>query len=246
MRLATWNIHACIGSDGRFDPGRTAAVLCEMQADVIALQEVEHHAVEDSDLLDYFADATGMQAVSGPTLRRERRFYGNALLSRLPITDVNRVDLSMDRREPRGAIDATLQWRDRRLQVIATHLGLSPLERRRQVRKLLGLLEARRSACTVLMGDLNEWLLWGRPLRWLRRHFPPTRVLRTWPGRWPLFALDRIWVEPGGVLKRLWTHPGALAKRASDHRPLVADLRLEPGRPPGVENPVALTGDEAS
>lgn len=229
LRVATWNIHACVGTDGRFEPGRTARVLRELEADVVALQEVEHHAVEDSDLLDYLADAAGLNSISGPTLQRERRNYGNALLTRLPVAELDRVDLSLDRREPRGALDVLLDWRGRRLQVVATHLGLSPLERRRQVRRLLARLEARRTAATVLMGDLNEWLLWGRPLRWLRGHFAPTAHLRTFPSRLPLFALDRIWVEPHGVLQRLRTHRGALARTASDHLPLIAELAVPTG-----------------
>jgi endonuclease/exonuclease/phosphatase family metal-dependent hydrolase len=224
MRIATWNIHACVGGDGQFDPGRTAQVLRELQADVIALQEVEHQTIDEEDLLDYLAAAVGMQAVAGPTLRRQSNKYGNALLSRLPIRAVERVDLSEDRREPRGAIDVLLDWNGVELQVLATHLGLSPVERRRQVRKLLVLLEARPAEVAVLLGDLNEWLLWGRPLRWLRSHFARTPHRRTWPARLPLLALDRIWVEPRGALEALEVHRSPLAAEASDHLPLVADL----------------------
>lgn len=228
LRLATWNIHACIGTDGRFDPDRIAHVLRELRADVIALQEVEHHAVDDHDLLDYLALETGLHGVAGPTMRRETRHYGNALLSRLPIRGVNHVDLTLHRREPRGAIEVTLDWYGRELQVIATHLGLRPLERRRQVRQLLTLLEARQADFEVLMGDLNEWLLWGRPLRWLRRHFAPAPHLPTYPSRLPLFALDRIWVEPTSVLQRLETHRTVLSRTASDHLPLTARLAAAP------------------
>jgi endonuclease/exonuclease/phosphatase family metal-dependent hydrolase len=78
---------------------------------------------------------------------------------------------------------------------------------------------------TLLMGDLNEWYLWGRPLRWLHAHFneipatPPT-----FPARRPLFALDRIWVAPSGSLRRLFGHATPLARVASDHLPLIAEV----------------------
>ena len=104
MRLATYNIHACIGADGRFDPGRIVRVLRQMKADVVALQEVENYPVGETGLLDYLAAETGMAAFAGPTLLRETRHYGNALLTRLPILSLKRVDLSLQRREPRGAI----------------------------------------------------------------------------------------------------------------------------------------------
>jgi endonuclease/exonuclease/phosphatase family metal-dependent hydrolase len=223
LRLATWNIHACVGRGGAFRPQRTARVLCELAGDVLALQEVEHHSVDGLDLLDYFSSRTGLTGIAGPTLRRGARHYGNALLTRLPVLDVTRVDLSIEGREPRGALDVLLGWQSRRLQVIATHLGLSPIERRRQVRRLLARVETRQADVVVLMGDLNEWLLWGRPLRWLRGHFPPSPQPSTWPASAPLFALDRIWARPEPPL-HLDTHRSPLARIGSDHLPLKADL----------------------
>jgi len=78
----------------------------------------------------------------------------------------------------------------------------------------------------VLLGDLNEWFLWGRPLRWLRRHFGRTPAPATYPARWPLFALDRIWVEPARLLERIEVLSAAPARAASDHLPLRAMLAL--------------------
>lgn len=225
--VCTWNIHACIGSDGEFRPRRVAKVLEEIDADVVALQEVEHRAVDGLDILDFLSACTEMEAIPGPTLERGGHAYGNALLSRLPLTDCQRHDLSWPGREPRGAIDAFFSRGGRSLRVLSTHLGLRPVERRAQVRTLLRRLESRKSDCAVLMGDLNEWLLWGRPLRWLRRHFSPTPDIGTFPSRWPLFALDQLWVEPVHILQRLRAHRSPLARIASDHLPLVGELRFD-------------------
>ena len=227
MKLATYNIHACIGTDRRFDPDRIVKVLREIDADVVALQEVEHHRVGDLDLLDYLASETGLHAIAGPTLLRESRHYGNALLTRLPVTALHRIDLSMPNREPRGAIDVTLDCDGQRLQIIATHLGLHPRERRHQVRQLLSMLESSSADRYVLMGDLNEWFLWGRILRWLRKHFHATPHLATFPTTCPLLALDRIWVNPRGMLVNIETHRTPLARHASDHLPLTAQLFME-------------------
>lgn len=230
MRLATYNIHACIGGDGRFDPDRTVRVLRELNADAIALQEVENHPIGDLELLDYLAEETGLAAIAGPTLRRETRHYGNALLTRLPVLAIRRVDLSLPGREPRGAIDVLLDCQGQHLQLVATHLGLRPGERRQQVRRLVSLFEPGAADISVLLGDLNEWLLWGRPLRWLRRHFTPTPEPRTYPARFPLFALDRIWVHPGSALVSINTHDSPAARIASDHLPLEAELDSAPVR----------------
>lgn len=227
LRLATYNIHACVGGDGRCEPSRVARVLQEMNAAVLALQELEQHVVAEAgnvQVLQFLADATGMHAVPGTTLKREEREYGNALLTRLPVERVERVDISIPGREPRGALDVSLDWAGRHLQVVATHLGLRPGERRHQIRRILPLFESTRADYAVLMGDLNEWMLWGRPLRWLRRHFPPTPDIRTWPARFPLLALDQFLVSPRESLASLSAHRSPMARIASDHLPIVADL----------------------
>lgn len=226
LRVATYNVHGCIGRDGRFNAGRTLQVLRELDADVIALQELRWRHEEALHLLAEFGESLGYAALAGPTLMREDGHFGNALLTRLGVLDVSRIDLSVTGREPRGALDVRLGAGGAALRVIATHLGLRPAERRWQMRQLLVRMGSPGVGPLVLMGDLNEWFLWGQPLRWLRRHFGPTPAPPTFPARWPLFALDRIWIEPRAILGVVRVHATALARAASDHLPLRADLRL--------------------
>ncbi len=223
--VATWNIHAAVGIDGRFEPKRIVSVLGEMNADVVALQEVEHHDIDGRDLLDYLAEEGRYEAIAGPTLLRGTRDYGNALLTRLPIEHVARLDLSLPDCEPRGALDVMLRAGEGPLRVLTTHLGLRPRERRHQVRQILDQLERRHEEqTTVLMGDFNEWLSWARPLRWLQSWFVPTPVVATCPSRFPLFALDRIYVHPDVALRYVCVHNSRLARQASDHLPVTAQL----------------------
>lgn len=226
LRLASFNIHACIGTDGQFDPFRTARVIQELDADIVALQEVEHHRVNDLDLLEFLAQQTGMSALAGPTMLRETRHYGNAILTRLPIAAHQLIDLSHAKYEPRGALAVCFDVSGNSLWVFATHLGLKPAERRYQVREILRQFEAKQADITVLLGDLNEWFLWGRPLRWLHRYFDSTPHCRSFPSRWPLFALDRIWAQPRNALRSVSAHRSALSKVASDHLPVIAELAL--------------------
>jgi endonuclease/exonuclease/phosphatase family metal-dependent hydrolase len=227
FRVATWNIHAAVGTDGRYVPGRVVDVLKEIDADIVALQEVAS-AEAHADFLGDLERATGFHLVAGLLRQRRGHDFGNAILSRFAVLSVERLDLTVGGYEPRGALDVCVDvGAPTPLRVMATHLGLRPGERREQVRRILGVVERDSPHPTLLMGDLNEWYLWGRPLRWLHSHFreipaaPPT-----FPARRPVFALDRIGVSPTGSVRRLARHSSTLARVASDHLPLVAEIAL--------------------
>lgn len=229
IRIASYNIHGCIGQDGRYDPARIREVLRFLNADIVALQEVEvlH---DDPGLLDYLCEDSRWQAIHGPTLDKGSGHYGNALLTALPVVSLTRTDISHGRHEPRGVLDAELEYDKHPFRVLATHFGLWPTERRAQAEQLLDLLrtevEQEEDGITVLLGDFNEWFTWGRPLRWLRRHFKGTVSKRTFPARWPLLALDRIWVRPHHAVSRITAPRTALTRVASDHLPLLAEIEL--------------------
>jgi len=228
IRLASYNTHGGIGRDGPFVPKRIADVLKEMDADIVALQEVENRAT-GFDMLAYLKGETGFEAIAGPTLLRRGADYGNGLLTRFEVLSVQRINLCVDRCEPRGAIDVELDCGGTPMRVLATHLGLKPYERREQIQRLLRVLEGDRPLPTVLMGDINEWFLWGRPLRWMHRHFEETPSPATFPAGFPIFALDRMWVKPRGLLSNIEVHSTPLARKASDHLPLKAELTLHCG-----------------
>ncbi|PPB83647.1 MULTISPECIES: endonuclease/exonuclease/phosphatase family protein [Mycetohabitans] len=249
LRIATYNIHGAAGrwwqrSMQRTSMQRIADVIAELDADIVALQEVPlAGAANAPDVLDDLRHATGMEAVAGPTLQTERGGYGNAVLSRLPIRAARTLDLSFKRREPRGALDADIEYADGVLRVVATHLGLSAIERSAQVRTLLAAFDSSEMP-VILLGDINEWFVHGRALRALVGHFRRAPAPRTFPARWPVLSLDRIWVHPGEWLVDVQVHRSALARVASDHLPLIARIRASGNgaHPPEVTGGGAPTG----
>src|SRR5207248_8327079 len=125
---------------------------------------------------------------------------------------------------PRGLLDVELDWDGQPLRVLITHFGLGGAERRVQVMLVLGELHVERERLTILLGDFNEWLPGGRPLRALRRRFGGDRSPRTFPSVRPLFALDRMWGQPRRALGPVRAHATRLARLASDHLPIVATV----------------------
>ncbi len=227
--MATYNIHGCVGTDGRHDPDRTAAVIRELAADVVALQEVDSRPRIGCTSFELvrLAEATGLTPIAGPSIREARGDYGNALLVNRPVLAVRRHDLSVRRREPRGALDVDLDVDGEAVRVIATHLGLRGGERRVQIARLLELIGEATSDSgrrLVVLGDFNEWFPWSRSFRLLRAALGGAATPSTFPSRRPLLPLDRIWAVPAGAVRRLEVHATPLARLASDHLPLRASL----------------------
>ena len=185
LTIATYNIHGAVGSDGRFAPARVARVLREINADIIALQEVPLGGSPWPNVLHRLQQASGLVGVEGYTFTVSGRRFGNAILSRYPIVATRRIDLSFCSREPRGAVDADIYCHGTLLRVVATHLGLRAAERRAQISTLLQAFDTAEMP-VILMGDVNEWFVWGRTLRQLVSHFDSVPALVTFPARWPL------------------------------------------------------------
>lgn len=236
LRVATYNIHRGRGLDRRDRIDRIARVLAEVEADVVALQEV---FLAQAGVL---AEMTGMAAVFGPTRELAGIPYGNLCLSRVPLVAHGRYNLTCGPFEPRGALRADLDLGlDTPLHVFNVHLGLRYRERIHQVRRLRRIVG--RTACPgprLVVGDFNEWFH-GHASRLLRAEFGPPagrrRSVRTHPSPLPVFPLDRIYHDPGVRVVRLGVHRSRLARVASDHLPAYADLVLAPPGAPGHGSP---------
>jgi endonuclease/exonuclease/phosphatase family metal-dependent hydrolase len=215
LRIASYNVHGCVGCDRRSDPARVADVILETGCDTIGLQEVHHAAI--------LAKRTGLHLVEGVPHMWHDRHVGNALLTRRPILDVRHHEYGWEGAEPRSALDVELEVNGDAVRIIVTHLGLKPAERRYQVGKILEMVKKSPLEKRVLvLGDINEWLPLGRPLRWLHGLLGHSPSERSFPSRWPIFALDRVWVRPRHALLAFGVHRSPLAAMASDHLPVKA------------------------
>jgi endonuclease/exonuclease/phosphatase family metal-dependent hydrolase len=226
FRIVTYNVHACIGSDGEFLPQRICDVLAELRADFIGIQELEDRPFGDVSVSAYLARELDMHAYRGATLKRQDAHYGNLLLSKEPAAAICLHDISVPGREPRGIIEARYELFGHRIRTLVTHFGLKGAERRKQVRDLLRVIDGGASDIDVLAGDFNEWRPVSYTVRALKKRFGAVPRRSTWPASRPLLPLDSVCVAPGSVPRTVRVMDSTAARRASDHLPLVCDLKL--------------------
>jgi endonuclease/exonuclease/phosphatase family metal-dependent hydrolase len=237
FRIATYNIHKCRGLDRRVRPKRIAEVLKEINADVIALQEVVgmDEITRERNQVRAIAEELGTDFRIGENRRLHGAAYGNAVLSRLPIVANHNHDLSCRRYEPRGCLEVNIQLTKTQeiLKIFNVHLGTGFFERRYQAHRLLEVISENenQSAPRIILGDFNEWTR-GLTTRLLNRHLhsaePEQRLgrARTYPGVFPLLHLDHVYYNSLLELKSISVHRSLLALAASDHLPIIADFEF--------------------
>lgn len=224
LRVLTWNVHGCVGRDRVFDPHRIADVLHMAQPDIAALQEIDaRHAKSLAlDPFTFFADRFGWASVAARTLVTDDGHYGHILMSRWPIESLGDEDLSLPRSEPRKAIFGAIEAPFGRLTVVAAHLGLLWLDRRKQLARLKARLDALGGGPTLVLGDFNDYFRRGAADRAFCPPLTPAPALPTFPSRLPLLPLDRIWYDARLKLDSVGTLPEA--GRLSDHLPVLASF----------------------
>jgi endonuclease/exonuclease/phosphatase family metal-dependent hydrolase len=239
FRVVTYNVHKCRGLDRRVRPGRIAAVLRALDADVIALQEVLSvgGGAREMDQARFIADELGYHCAVGENRRLRGGAYGNVVLSREPPTAVRNYDISWRWCERRGALRVDFAADEAQeqpaLHVFNVHLGTAFIERRHQGRQLLNdeiLNNPTLTGARIVLGDFNEWTR-GLASRLLAENFASadlrthTGRTRTYPWLLPVVHLDHIYYDPALELTRLALDKSPTALIASDHLPLVADFR---------------------
>ena len=215
--------------DGRVSVKRIADVLGDLDADIIALQEVFAECDSKEGQVETLASALGMKSIFGCTRHHRGRPYGNALLSRWPIVSSCGMDLTWADRERRGCIRADLKTSHGTLHIFNIHMGTSYFERRHQVKSLLASKQIHEDIAgpRVLVGDFNEWIK-GLTTRMLSDRFESLNLelhvkkRRSYPGLLPVVHLDHIYFERPLQVEKAELVRTRRSRIASDHLPLVA------------------------
>lgn len=230
ITVASYNIRKGIGTDRLRRPGRILDVLEEIGADIIALQEADRRfGIRAAALpIKLIAERGHYTPVPFDTRPDSIGWHGNAILVRPEITIVHHEVIKIPSLEPRGAVVTDLAVGKKQLRIVAMHLDLSGLWRRRQAQAILTHMELMNTKFpTILMGDLNEWSLHGGCIKDFSidhriAHTPPS-----FHARRPIGRLDRIMVSRGINIAASGTHTSEKARKASDHLPIWARLSLE-------------------
>lgn len=227
LKIASYNVHSCVGTDRRYKPARIGEVINRIDPHIIGLQEIDtgYRLKYRDNQLDKLETLTGLDAIEGPTIIKSDCFYGNAILTSLPVLSIRRYDLSFDKREPRGLLDVDLLLDEKPVRFMVAHLGLRPKERKMQARVIVDALhENRIQPLTVLCGDFNDFIHIGPAIRIIQRHMGKTSNCRTFPSVFPVLPLDKIWMLSRGAQPyKFFTVRDRLTRLASDHLPIYVE-----------------------
>lgn len=228
IKVATYNIRKCVGTDRRRNPERVLEVLREIDADIVALQEADRRfgnrlsAIPQHLLLEHGI----YRPVEIGGRPQSIGWHGNALLVRRGIEVHMSEIVPLPTLEPRGAVLAELAIDGHPLRVIGTHLDLSGLWRRRQIRALLARLDGTTPHLpTILMGDFNQWSDRGALSEFAFHHHRLVKTPASFHSNRPVAKLDRIIVSHDVEVCESGAHVTELSRRASDHLPLWATIK---------------------
>jgi endonuclease/exonuclease/phosphatase family metal-dependent hydrolase len=232
IRIATYNIHRSRGMDRRTMPARVAEVIRELNADVVALQEVIGAGPNGAGQAEEIGAALGMGWVMTSVRHLRNHLFGNVVLSRFPIVHHSQYDLSWRTCEPRACQRADLEVGGGTLHIYNVHLGTAVLERRYQATRLAAFVHDKRvEGPKVILGDFHEWMR-GLATNTLSSLFQCIDIFehlkrrRTYPGIFPVLHLDHIYYEGHVEVRGMELVRSRKALMASDHLPLVADFRI--------------------
>jgi len=227
--VSSYNIRKSVGTDWRRQPHRILDVLAEVNADIVALQEIDRRFGSRTSSIspEIIRQHSNYEPLHFGTRPHSLGWHGNTLLVRRGIEVVMTSRITLPALEPRGAVLADLRVDGRMLRVIGMHLGLMGSWRIRQSRAVLDFLDRLDDRHpTVIMGDLNQWTAEGGSLAHFAEHHHVIAPGPSFHASRPMLPLDRIITSLDIDVEATGVHSSERARRASDHLPVWAKLRL--------------------
>jgi endonuclease/exonuclease/phosphatase family metal-dependent hydrolase len=229
IKFVSYNIRKSIGTDRRRQPERIMQILGELDADIVALQEVDRRFGQRATTLspDLIVDFTNYMPVRFGIREQSLGWHGNVLLVKKGLHVANQRRIDLPAFEPRGAVMADVEVGGDRIRVVGMHLGLMGNWRMKQAEAVVAYLEKLEERMpTVIMGDLNQWAEDGGCLDQFARHHDIVPLGPSFHSRRPMLQLDRIITSRDFRLEAAGVHRTALARTGSDHLPVWASLTL--------------------
>ncbi|MGO4886921.1 endonuclease/exonuclease/phosphatase family protein [Anaerobacillus sp. MEB173] len=238
LKLMSFNIHHGKGTDKTVDLKRIAQVIRNSKSDIIGLNEVDRHfsaRTEYIDQLAWLAEELELNAVYGPSItltssvnKQQKRQYGNALLSRFPITESSNHLFQSSFAENRSLLESKILINNTIINVFVTHFSLNSYIQKRQTRFFLSHIK-KMNEPIILLGDLN---IKPHSKRWEELHnylidcwsVNKTYSGFTYPSKSPKKRIDYIFVSPNlqiDLASTIMDYP-----TASDHLPLQASIKI--------------------
>jgi endonuclease/exonuclease/phosphatase family metal-dependent hydrolase len=228
FRVVTYNVHEGIGRDRVCSFNRISNVLHEINADIIALQEVNSISKKvhgkGSFLFEHLNNSLTHRGAKGITMFRSGSDYGNSTFVRKKADKILRHDISVSGREPRGILECVTKLGNYPIHIFNTHLGLKKWERAQQMNMITKILQRQANVPVILCGDFNEWIPCTPLFDDLYKFLNVVPAKQTFPSHCPLFKLDRIFFSPNFSLVDYYVYRSKLGRTASDHRPVVAEF----------------------
>jgi endonuclease/exonuclease/phosphatase family metal-dependent hydrolase len=232
LKILSFNIHGGYDRYGVRDLSRVHALLDHFDVDIAVFQEMEtrHKRQGTENDIDQLAGSKRPHRLIGATIQDETGWYGNLIVSRYPIVrgDVHNLE-TRKILEPRNAVDALIDSPLGPIRVIGTHLSLISSERWFEINNLIRLMEKIDHETKVphfLVGDINEWRWRSKLIGHMDSLMTPLSCGKSFPSRFPLFRLDRVWYDPPELAVSARVLKGDGINTLSDHLPVLIEVEI--------------------
>jgi endonuclease/exonuclease/phosphatase family metal-dependent hydrolase len=222
LRVVTYNVRSL-----RDDRDALVRVIRGLSADVVCMQEAPRRLRWRARCAALARD-TGLLYVGGGGTAG-----GSMMLASLRVDVRSTLEYRFSRTpglHERGAVAAVVELGGAAAVVASAHLGLDSTERLRHRSELVGMVDRFGGQVTVLAGDINE-----------RPDMPAWRAIAdeftdagaaddtpTFSTRDPRHRIDGVFVRGPAAVASYRVVDGADVQAASDHRPVVVDVEMEP------------------